>query len=119
VVDAGDCYVVEVDATARGVAARSGIAGYQRAFQSAGRTPEPWIGPDVAELIRTRAAAAVRRFLVIPIGFVCDHTEILFDVDIQARAAAEEAGASLRRTESLNVSPTFISMLEQIVRSRL
>jgi ferrochelatase len=116
VVDAGDCYVDEVDATAHGVAERAGIAAYQRAFQSAGRTPEPWIGPDVGDLIRSRAAAGIRRFLIVPVGFVCDHTEILFDIDVQAASAARSAGASLRRTESLNMSPTFISMLEEIVR---
>jgi len=119
VVDAGDCYVDEVDATAAGVAARAGIDRYLRAFQSAGRTPEPWIGPDVGDLIRERAAAGTRAFLIVPIGFVCDHTEILFDIDIQAKAAARDSGASLGRTESLNTSPAFIGMLEHLVRERL
>jgi ferrochelatase len=119
IVDAGDPYVEEVNATARGVAEWAGIDRYQRAFQSAGRTPEPWIGPDVGDLIRRRCGEGVRDFLVAPIGFVCDHTEILFDIDVQARAAARECGARLRRTESLNTSPTFIAMLEDLVRSRL
>jgi ferrochelatase len=119
VVDDGDCYVDEVDATARGVAAIAGITRYLRAFQSAGRTPEPWIGPDIGELIRARAAEGIRRFLIVPVGFVCDHTEILFDIDLQAASAARSVGASLRRTESLNSSPIFISMLEEIVRSRI
>jgi len=52
----------------------------------------------------------------VPIGFVCDHTEILFDIDVQASAAARDAGATLRRTESLNTLPTFIEMLDDIVR---
>jgi ferrochelatase len=119
VVDAGDRYVDEVSATAAGVAARAGIDRYQRAFQSAGRTPEPWIGPDVGDLIRERAEAGAKAFLVVPIGFVCDHTEILFDIDVQAKAAALECGASLRRTASLNTSPAFIAMLEDLVRERL
>ena len=106
-------------ATAAAVAAAAGIQRFDRAYQSAGRTPEPWIGPDVSELIRERAAAGAQRFLVVPIGFVCDHTEILFDIDVQARAAAEEAGASLRRTESLNSSASFIAMLEDLVRTHL
>ena len=105
--------------TARAVAARAGIREYERAYQSAGRTPEPWIGPDVNELIRERARRGARRFLVVPIGFVCDHTEILFDIDVQAAATARECGATLRRTESLNTSPTFIAALEDIVRQRL
>jgi ferrochelatase len=56
---------------------------------------------------------------VVPVGFVCDHTEILFDIDVQAARAAREAGATLRRTESLNTSATFISALAEIVRARL
>jgi protoporphyrin/coproporphyrin ferrochelatase len=119
VIDEGDSYAREVKATADGVAALEGIDRFERAYQSAGRTPEPWIGPDIAELVRDRAAAGVRRFLVVPIGFVCDHTEILFDIDLQARAAAEASGAALRRTESLNSSPTFIAMLEDLVRTHL
>jgi len=116
VIEAGDRYADEVAATARGVAAAVGIGTYHLAYQSAGRTPEPWIGPDLGDLIRERAAAGARRFLVVPIGFVCDHTEILFDIDVQASAAARDAGATLRRTESLNTLPTFIEMLDDIVR---
>jgi ferrochelatase len=117
VIQAGDTYAEEVAATARGVAARAGIAEYLIAYQSAGRTPEPWIGPDLGDVIRERAAAGRRSLLVAPIGFVCDHTEILFDIDIQAVAAARECGVTVRRTESLNTSPTFIAMLEELVRS--
>jgi protoporphyrin/coproporphyrin ferrochelatase len=119
VIEGGDPYADEVAETARAVAARTGIREYERAYQSAGRTPEPWIGPDVNELIRGRAARGARRFLVVPIGFVCDHTEILFDIDVQAQAAAREVGASLRRTESLNTAPTFIAALESLVREKL
>ena len=119
VVEAGDRYPIEVAATADGVAARAGLARYHLAYQSAGRTPEPWIGPDVGDLMAAQAARGTRGFLVAPIGFVCDHTEILFDIDIQARAAAHSSGATLRRTESLNTQPTFIAMLEDLVRRRL
>ena len=55
--------------------------------------------------------------LVVPVGFVCDHTEILFDIDVQAAAAAREAGVALRRTQSLNTSPTFIRALAELVKS--
>jgi ferrochelatase len=116
VVDAGDPYADQVSATARAVASRLGIGTYRTGYQSAGRTPEPWIGPDLGELIRERAAAGARRVLVAPIGFVCDHTELLFDIDIQAAAIARECGITLRRIESLNTSPTFIAMLEDLVR---
>jgi ferrochelatase len=119
VIEGGDRYGDEVAATARAVASRTGIGSYEIAYQSAGRTPEPWIGPELGALIRERAAAGRRRFLIAPIGFVCDHTEILFDIDVQAAAAARQAGAALRRTESLNTSPTFIAVLEDLVRRLL
>jgi len=119
VIEGGDPYADEVAETARAVAERAGVREYARAYQSAGRTPEPWIGPDINELIRNRVRDGVRRFLVVPIGFVCDHTEVLFDIDVQATATAQKCGASLRRTESLNTSPTFIAALEDIVRQRL
>jgi ferrochelatase len=61
----------------------------------------------------------IRKFLVVPIGFVCDHTEILFDIDVQAAQVAREFSTTLRRTESLNTSPLFIALLEDLVRSRL
>lgn len=119
VIEAGDRYADEVAATAAGVAARAGLTRYHRAYQSAGRTPEPWIGPDLSDLIRDLAARGALRFLVVPIGFVCDHTEVLFDIDVQARAAAAACGATLRRSVSLNSSPTFIAALESLVRERL
>jgi protoporphyrin/coproporphyrin ferrochelatase len=118
-IEAGDCYAQEVAATATGVAARAGISSFHLAYQSAGRTPEPWIGPEVGDLIREQAGRGVRAFLVAPVGFVCDHTEILFDIDIQAKGAADSCGATLRRTESLNTSPTFIAMLEDLTRKLL
>jgi ferrochelatase len=119
VIEAGDPYAREVEMTARGVAAQAGIGSYQRAYQSAGRTPEPWIGPDLSDLVRERAVSGVGRFLIVPIGFVCDHTEILFDIDVQAGETAAACGVALRRTESLNTSPTFIRLLEALARERL
>jgi ferrochelatase len=118
VIEAGDRYADQVAETARGVAERAGIARYDCAYQSAGRTPEPWIGPELAQVIDDRSVT-VRRFLVVPIGFVCDHTEILFDIDVQAARIAREFATSLRRTESLNTSRLFIAMLEDLVKQRL
>ena len=118
VIDGGDRYADEVAATARAVAAAAGVAKFEQAFQSAGRTAEPWIGPELAKLIDD-ASVNTRKFLVVPIGFVCDHTEILFDIDVQAAQVAREFSTTLRRTESLNTSPTFIAMLEDLVRARL
>ena len=123
VVASGDPYPHEVAATAKAIAERCGIASYDIAYQSAGRTPEPWLGPDLSEHIRSRSPldsargdpSRVARMLVVPVGFVCDHTEILFDIDVQAAATAREVGVDLRRTESLNTSPTFIRALGDLV----
>jgi ferrochelatase len=119
VIRGGDRYAVEVARTARGVAAAAGVGRYRRAFQSAGRTPEPWIGLDLSALLCHRAARGVRRVLAVPIGFVCDHTEILFDIDVQAADTAARLGMTLRRTASLNDAPAFIALLESLVRERL
>jgi ferrochelatase len=121
-IQSGDGYADEVTATARGVAERAGIGPYVLAYQSAGRTPEPWIGPALNDLIVNtweQRASGVTGFLVVPVGFVSDHTEILFDIDIMAANTARDVGASLRRTESLNLSPRFIDLLEDLVRSAL
>jgi ferrochelatase len=117
VVAEGDPYADQVAATARGVAARADVASYGQAYQSAGRTPEPWLGPSLAEALTAAADEGARRVLVVPIGFVCDHTEILFDVDVQAAAAAGRLGLVLGRTESLNTSPTFVRALADLVRA--
>jgi ferrochelatase len=98
------------------VAARCGLAAFEQAWQSAGRTPEPWLGPSLEEKLAALAEEGRRRVLVAPIGFVCDHTEILYDVDVQAQAAARERGLALRRTESLNTSAVFIRALGGVVR---
>ncbi|HMD36917.1 MAG TPA: ferrochelatase [Vicinamibacterales bacterium] len=118
-VEGGDPYRDEVAATARGVAERAGVARYELAWQSAGRTPEPWLGPDLSTMLDEQSGRGFRRFLIAPIGFVCDHTEILFDIDVQAAQVAREFATSLRRTESLNTSPTFIAMLEDLVRTMM
>lgn len=113
---AGDPYPRQVADTAAGVAARAGIGEFHLAWQSAGRTAEEWLQPTLEERLAELAALGRRRVLVAPIGFVADHTEILYDIDIQARRFAEARGLSLVRTESLNTSPPFISALADLVR---
>ena len=104
----------------KAVAERAGLTRYRLAFQSAGRTPEPWIGPEIQEVIDEESATR-RPEISCRADRVrqCDHTEILFDIDIQAAQTAREFSTTLRRTESLNTSPTFISLLEDLVRSRI
>jgi ferrochelatase len=115
-VEDGDPYARLVARTAEAVAARANLTTWSLAYQSAGRTPEPWLEPDLADVIRRQADGSARSMLVVPIGFVCDHTEILYDVDVQAKAVADECGVALRRTASLNTLPIFITMLADLVR---
>jgi ferrochelatase len=118
-VEGGDPYAREVERTAALVAAAAGVTGWERAFQSAGRTPEPWLGPSVEEALRAAQARGARRVLAVPIGFVSDHTEILFDLDVQAAREAARLGLEFGRTESLNTSPTLIRTLADLVRREL
>jgi protoporphyrin/coproporphyrin ferrochelatase len=116
VVAQGDPYPDEVAATARGVAERAGVSTFARAYQSAGRTPEPWLGPSLEEALASAAREGARRVLFVPVGFVCDHTEILFDIDVQAAEAARRLGIEIGRTPSLNTSPSFIRALADLVQ---
>jgi ferrochelatase len=89
---------------------------WELAFQSASHTGEPWLGPDLLEAM---AHSRVRRALVCPIGFVADHLEILFDIDVEAVAFARKQGIELRRTRSFNTRPEFIDALAAVVRDAL
>ncbi len=109
-------YPEQVRQTAEGVARRLDLERWEVAYQSAGRTPEPWLGPDLPQVLSELATDGCRRVLVVPIGFVCDHTEILYDIDIQASERARELGIELFRSPSLNGSATFIDALVDIVR---
>ena len=117
VVEAGEPYAEQVAATAAGVARRAALDAYRLAWQSAGRTPEPWLGPSLEEELAALAAKGARHVLAAPIGFVSDHTEVLYDIDVQARKAADALGMRLSRTESLNDAPRFIAVLADLVRA--
>jgi ferrochelatase len=116
VIREGDPYAAHVEATARGIAERVPLSHYRQAYQSAGRTPEAWLGPSLEECLGELKGEGARAVLVVPAGFVCDHTEILYDIDIQAASFARDRGLRLVRTESLNTTPSFIRALAQIVR---
>jgi ferrochelatase len=115
VIQEGDPYAEQVAATARGVASRVGLAEYQSAYQSAGRTPEPWLSPTLEECLEGIALAGKKSVLVVPVGFVSDHTEILFDIDIKAARFAQEHGLQFARTGSLNTDPRLIEALRELV----
>jgi len=118
--ESGDPYGEQCLETARLVAARAGLPDerWSWAYQSAGRTPEPWAGPDISEHLRELAAAGVRDVVSVPVGFVSDHVEVLFDIDRRAAAVASELGIRLERPPALNDDPVFIATLADLVRER-
>ena len=103
--------------SSRLVAERAGVDTWSFAFQSASATGEPWLGPDILDELERLRGEGVRKVLVVPIGFVADHLEILWDIDIEAREKAAELGLELDRTESLNDDPAFIQVLAGIARA--
>ena len=113
----GDPYPDELRASAAAVAQRGGLAGWHLAFQSAGATPEPWLGPEAGALMTELARAGRRAFLIVPVGFVCDHVEILYDVDIVYQSLARRLGVRLERTASLNDDPLLVGAVAQIARA--
>jgi ferrochelatase len=97
------------------VAAAAGAARWQFTWQSAGRTGQPWLGPDILETIGRLGEEGARRLLVAPVGFVSDHLEVLYDIDIEARNFAEARGIRLERIAMLNDDPQFMSALADTV----
>ena len=112
ILEDGDPYPTQVEETAAAVAHAAGIDDWQVAWQSAGRTPEPWIGPDLLSVMRD----AKRDIVVCACGFVSDHLEILYDLDVEARRVAGELGVGFARTASLNDDARFIKVLASVVR---
>ncbi len=120
VLASGDPYADQCLETARLVAERAGLeqSRWSWAYQSAGRTPEPWAGPDIGEHLVALAAEGVRDVVSIPVGFVSDHVEILFDIDHRAAEVASSVGIRLERPPALNDDPVFIAALAELVRGR-
>jgi ferrochelatase len=113
-----DPYPRELLATATGVAQVVGLdrAHWAFAYQSAGRTPEPWLGPDVLTKLRELAGVGESSILVCPVGFIADHLEILYDLDIEAQQLAREQGVHLERIEMLNDAPALARAIAAVVR---
>lgn len=112
---AGDSYAEQVNASAAAVAAVGGLERWCVAFQSAGRTDDQWLGPDLREVIVDEANRGATAIVVCPIGFVADHLEVLYDVDVEARAAVEKAGLAFSRTASFNDDPDFCALVADVV----
>jgi len=115
----GDPYRDQLLETSRLVAEGAGLSDWSFAFQSASATGEPWLGPDILEELDRLAANGVRRVLVCPVGFVSDHLEILWDLDIEARERAAELDLDLDRIESMNDDPPFLRALAEVVQKAL
>jgi protoporphyrin/coproporphyrin ferrochelatase len=111
-------YVAELTESCTLVAARVGISRWQIAYQSRSGSPrDPWLEPDINDVVRALAAAGERQVVVIPIGFVCDHVEVLYDLDVEAQATAATVGIQLVRALAVNDHPAFIAMLAEVVQA--
>ena len=119
ILEQGDPYKDQLLETARLVAERGGVAEWSFSFQSESPTGEPWLGPDILDHLETLSARGVESVLICPVGFVSDHLEIRWDIDVEAMELAGELGVELSRIEMPNDEPAFIAALAGIVRRTL
>jgi ferrochelatase len=115
----GDPYPQQLQETADLIAEAAGVKDYVIGWQSAGNTPEPWLGPDVQDLTRDLYKNGHKTFVYIPVGFVADHLEVLFDNDYECKVVTDELGASYYRPEMPNARHEFISCLGTVVLKQL
>ncbi len=117
----GDPYKEQLLETSRALAAKLAIPTnrWTFSFQSAGRTSDPWLGPDILETVDRLADEGVRNILVAPIGFIADHLEIFYDIDYEAKSRAREKGLRLERMASLNDDPLLIAALTDVVTATI
>lgn len=115
ILEMGDPYVDQLRASGDAIAKRLHLKHYTFGWQSAGRTAEPWLGPDVLELLESLAKEGYREVVVCSQGFVADHLEVLYDIDIEARQRAEELGMRLVRTRQMNDDPDFLRAVADVI----
>jgi ferrochelatase len=113
-----DPYPAQLRETVSAVMERLGPQPHEFAYQSAAISSEPWLGPDASEIIERYAAEGKRHVLICPIGFVCEHVEILYDIDIVYQKLAKSLGVHLERIEMLNTAPQMIEGLAQLIRQK-
>ena len=116
----GDPYDSQLRETARLVADRAGLDAnrWSWSYQSAGRSPEPWLGPQIQDHLVDLANQGIRNVVSIPVGFVADHVEILYDIDIQAQGVAREHNMRLVRPPALNTDPLYVDTLVELIEAR-
>ena len=113
-------YVRQVEEGARLVAERVGHENWTVAYQSRSGPPQvSWLEPDIGDLLTDLAAQGARDTVVVPIGFVCDHIEVLYDLDTEAREIAKRNGLHMVRARTVNTHPSFIRMIAEVVRATL
>ena len=117
--DYGDPYAEEYEKTVQEIVSRVHPENWYRAYQSQGMIPVPWLGPTVEETLDQIAKSGGKKVLIMPVGFVCDHIEILYDIDIAFKEYALSKNLELYRTDSLNTSPAFIQALAEVVWGHL
>lgn len=115
---AGDPYPQQLHESMEAIAERVGPHPHQFAFQSAAISSEPWLGPDAGDVIKQLATDGKKHVLIAPIGFVCEHVEVLYDVDIVFKLEAEALNLHLERIEMLGTHPTMIEGLAELVREK-
>jgi ferrochelatase len=111
-----DPYPEQLQATMRAVLERLGPRPSRFAYQSAAMTPDPWLGPDAGSVISELASDGARHIVIAPIGFTCEHVEILYDIDIEFQKQARELGVRLERIEMVNDTPAMMEGLADLVR---
>lgn len=115
IVEQGDPYADQLADSARVFAEAAGITNFDTGWQSASATGEPWLGPDILDRLRRFKNEGGRRALIAPVGFVADHLEVLFDVDVECKELGDEIGLQIRRIASPNADPRFIRSLADVV----
>jgi ferrochelatase len=116
----GDPYPSQLQETADLIAEQTGVKNVEIGWQSAGNTPEPWIGPDVQDLTRDLYDAHhYKAFVYAPVGFVCEHLEVLYDNDIECKTVTDQLGVSYYRPEMPNAKQEFIDCLATVVLKRI
>ena len=117
--ESNDPYPDQLMETARRIATALELPLWRLAYQSAGRTPDPWLGPDLLDVVNEEADAARAGLVVCVIGFVADHLEVLYDIDIEAQALAADRGLPLERIQMFNDDPALARCLADLVRAAL
>jgi protoporphyrin/coproporphyrin ferrochelatase len=119
ILETGDPYKEQLLETSRLVAEAAGLTEWSFSFQSESPTGEPWLGPDILDHLESLRRQEVERVLVCPVGFVSDHLEIRWDLDVEAQEKAAELGLKLERIEMPNADPQFVRTLAAIVKRAL